>query len=310
MRFVTYVSPSAGSDRVGLLVDEAVHGLPEERLVDLLGDDGERLALAGERAQRDPVEVVALADVRLRAPIPQPPVVRDFASFEKHLRTSWEALGQPWPQEWYEMPTFYFQNAAAIHGPHDPVAIPPGTEKWDYELEIGAVVGREVANVGPDEAERVIAGYLLFCDWSARDVQAVEKRLGAGAVKSKDSATTIGPELVTPDELEPFRKGAAFDLRMTAHLNGELLSDGNLSEIHWSYGEMLSYASRGTRLLPGSVAGSGTVGTGCLLELVLVHGPERHRFLQPGDRVRLEVEQIGVLELDVVPGPPLVPFRD
>ena len=299
MRFVTYVSPGSGEHRVGAHIGDNVHGLPDRYLVDLLGDDGERLARAGERARQAPLEVVPVDSVRLEAPIPRPPVIWDFASFEQHLRASREALGQPWSDEWYDQPTFYFQNAAAIHGPHDHVAIPPGTGQWDYELEICAVVGREGSNLTPDEAEDHIAGYMLFCDWSARDIQAREKRLGAGAAKSKDSATTIGPALVTPDELEPFRTGKGFDLRMTARVNGDLLSDGNLKEIHWSFGEMLSYASRGTRLLPGSIAGSGTVGSGCLLELILVHGGDRYRFLEPGDVVRLEVARLGALELRV-----------
>ncbi len=309
MRFATYSSQRAnGEDRVGLVIDDAIHGTDEPRLIDLLGDDGEKLARTGERALSHPVEVLALSEVRLAAPIPQPPVVRDFAAFEGHIRPSWEALGLTFPDDWYQLPVFYFQNVAAIQGPHDDVALAPGTEKFDYELEICAVVGKGGSNLSPEEAEQSIAGYMLFCDWSSRDIQAREKKLSIGAVKSKDSATTTGPVLVTPDELEPFRKDKAFDLHMTAHVNGQLYSEGNLSSIYWSFGQMLAYASRGTRLLPGSLCGSGTVGTGCLLELVLTHGPERYSYLEAGDRVRLEVEHLGAFEVLVRDGAPLVPF--
>jgi len=308
MRWATYLSERAGSDRVGLVVGDAIHGIDEARLVDLLGDDGERLARAGERARADPVEVLLLRSVRLRAPIPMPPVVRDFASFEAHIRTSWQALGLEFPDDWYQLPLYYFQNPAAVQGPYEDVPLAPGTSRFDYELEICAVVGRSGSDLTPEQAEQSIAGYMLFCDWSSRDVQAREKKLFIGAVKSKDTATSVGPFLVTPDELAPYRKNKAFDLAMTARVNGELCSEGNLSEIYWSFGQMLAYASRGTRLVPGSLCGSGTVGTGCLLELVRTHGEEAYSFLQAGDRVRLEVDHLGAIEARVVEGAAVVPY--
>jgi 2-keto-4-pentenoate hydratase/2-oxohepta-3-ene-1,7-dioic acid hydratase in catechol pathway len=308
MRWVTYIPEMEQEDRVGLVVEDSIYGLSESRLIDLLGDDGEALAAAGDRARTDPLEVLDLAGTRLRAPVPLPPVVRDFASFEGHIRPSWQALGLEFPDDWYQLPVYYFQNPAAVQGPYDDVQIAPGTSRFDYELEICAVVGKGGANLTPEEAEKSIAGYTLFCDWSSRDIQAREKKLFIGAVKSKDTATSVGPVLVTPDELAPFRKGKAFDLRMAAHVNGELYSDGNLSEIYWSFGQMLAYASRGTRLLPGSLCGSGTVGTGCLLELVLTHGPDKYSFLSPGDQVRLEVEHLGAIEARVTEGAAVVNY--
>src|SRR5262249_46321512 len=149
-------------------------------------------------------------------------------------------------------------------------------------------------------------GYLVLSDWSARDLQAEETRHGLGPVKGKDTATSIGPYLVTPDELADVRRGNAYDLAMTATVNGKPYSAGNFADIHWSYGQLLAYASRGTRLVPGDVIGSGTVGTGCILELSLVHGPAAYPWLQAGDRVRLEVERLGAIEAEIVPGRPVI----
>ena len=146
-------------------------------------------------------------------------------------------------------------------------------------------------------------------DWSARDVQRREMKLSMGPVKGKDSATSLGPFLVTPDELEPFRSGRSFDLRMRASVNGRAYSDASLADIYWSFGEMLAYASRGTEVVPGDVIGSGTCGTGCILELSLVHGEDEYPWLQPGDEVVLEVDHLGVQRSRVVEGRPLVPLR-
>ena len=142
-------------------------------------------------------------------------------------------------------------------------------------------------------------------DWSARDLQRREMRLSLGPAKGKDFATTLGPFLVTPDELEPFREGEAYDLAMTATVNGKEYSRASLAEIYWSFGEMLAYASRGTRVVPGDVIGSGTCGTGCILELSLVHGEQAYPWLSPGDHVALEVEHLGRVVNRVVEGKPL-----
>jgi 2-keto-4-pentenoate hydratase/2-oxohepta-3-ene-1,7-dioic acid hydratase in catechol pathway len=212
------------------------------------------------------------------------------------------------PPVWFEQPVFYFSNPAAILGPGDDVPISPGCEAFDYEVEVAAVVGRAGSDLTPAEAESHIAGYTIFCDWSARDVQQRESTVGLGPAKGKDGATSIGPVLVTPDELEPHREGKGFRLRMRASVNGRDLGGGTWSDIHWSFGQMLAYASRGTRLLPGDAIGSGTVGTGCLLELSGLHGSERYPWLRPGDVVTIEVEQLGALTGRIVPGPAPVPL--
>ncbi|MBI4261742.1 MAG: fumarylacetoacetate hydrolase family protein [Actinobacteria bacterium] len=311
MRWATFVDGRTGQDRVGLVVGDRLHALePGVALLDLLGDDGERLAEAGERAERDPVDVVDLGTVRLRAPIPRPPTVRDFYAFEEHARTARRGRGLDMDPDWYKLPVFYFSNPYAVSGPGDEGPVPPGSKALDYELEVAAIVGRGGADLDPGEAESHVAGFCVMNDWSARDLQRREMKLSLGPAKGKDSATTLGPFLVTPDELEPHRKGRAYDLAMTATVNGVEYSRGNLSDVYWSFGEMLAYASRGTRVEPGDVIGSGTCGTGCILELSLVHGAEAYPWLRPGDEVALTVERLGTIANRVVRGRPATPLRE
>jgi 2-keto-4-pentenoate hydratase/2-oxohepta-3-ene-1,7-dioic acid hydratase in catechol pathway len=310
MRWTTYVSPSDGQEHPGLLVAGAVHGLRTAgRLLDLLGDDGERLARAGEEALADPLDVVPESDARLLAPIPVPPSVRDFYAFETHVRTYREANGKEMDPDWYELPVFYFQNPAAIRSARDDVPMPPGSVTYDFELEFAAVIGRGGANLTPDEAEAHIAGYLLFCDWSARDLQAREVLHTLGPVKAKDTATSLGPWLITPDELESRRSRKSFDLEMSASVNGRPYSKGNADDLYWSFGQMISYASRGTRVQTGDVIASGTVGTGCILELSTVHGEDAYPWLVPGDEVRLEADLLGSITARITEAPPLHPLK-
>jgi 2-keto-4-pentenoate hydratase/2-oxohepta-3-ene-1,7-dioic acid hydratase in catechol pathway len=311
MRWSTYLSPTDGREHVALSRDDRLYGLRDvSSLLELLGDGFEdRLAEAGERALRDPFEVVEEAGARFLAPIPSPPSIRDFMAFEEHVKTSSEALGQSVNPVWYEIPLFYFTNPAATRGPHDDIPVSPGSVRFDYELEIAAVIGRAGSDLDPTRAESHIAGYMVLCDWSARDLQEQEMRGLLGPAKGKDGATSFSRYLVTPDELEPYRAGNAYDLAMTATVNGKPYSSGTFSTIYWSFAELLTYASRGTTLRPGDVIGSGTVGTGCILELSRVHGEEKFPWLRPGDQVRLEVEHVGVIESAVVGGPPVVPLR-
>jgi 2-keto-4-pentenoate hydratase/2-oxohepta-3-ene-1,7-dioic acid hydratase in catechol pathway len=310
MRWVTFQQAENPDERVGLLVDGRIHvSPPETTLVSLLGDDGERLVAAGETAQRDPQDVVDLDAVHLLAPIPHPTTVRDFYAFEQHVRTARQRRGLEMDPDWYELPVFYFSNPYAIGGPDEVVAIPPGCAEMDYELEVAAVVGLGGADLNPEEAQRNIAGYCVMNDWSARDVQRREMKLSMGPVKGKDFATTIGPMLVTPDELDDVRRDQSFDLAMTASVNGVEYSRASLADVFWSFGEMLAYASRGTRVETGDIIGSGTCGTGCILELSMVHGHERYPWLQPGDVVELSVERLGTLRNRVVAGGPLRPLR-
>ena len=215
----------------------------------------------------------ALADVVLRPPVLQPPSVRDFSAFEEHSRNARALRGQEVPKEWYEIPVFYFSNPASIRGPEDEIPYPDGTAQLDYELEVAAIIG----------AGGAVAGFTVLNDWSARDLQAAEMRVGLGPAKGKDFATSIGPVVVTTDEFD------GSEAEMVARVNGEERSRGNLRDLYHSWETIVAQASRNTRLLPGDVIGSGTVGGGSILE------QNDGRWLQPGDVVELEVEGIGVL---------------
>ena len=219
-----------------------------------------------------------LDEVSLRAPVLHPPSVRDFYAFEQHVKTARSSRGLDVPPEWYEIPVFYFSNPAAIYGPDDDVPYPDGTEELDYELEVAVVVG------GKGE----IGGFTIMNDWSARDLQRAEMRVGLGPAKGKDFATSLGPVVVTPDEFD------GSDAVMVARVNGEERSRGNLHDLRFGWPCLLEQAARNTRLCPGDVIGSGTVGTGCILEL------GDGRWLRPGDVVELEVEGLGILRNRVV----------
>jgi 2-keto-4-pentenoate hydratase/2-oxohepta-3-ene-1,7-dioic acid hydratase in catechol pathway len=306
MRFATYRHARDQVDRVGVVIGDELAGMePGSSLLDLLGDDGEHLATAGARAVHDPVEVVPIANVELRAPIPVPPSIRDFLGFEAHVRN---ARGVVDPA-WYELPVFYFSNPAAVRGPNDEIEIAPGSFEWDYELECAAVIGRAGHDLAPADAERYIAGYTVLCDFSARDLQRTEVRQGLGPAKGKDSATSLGPFLVSPDELGPFRSKKAFALEMEVSVNGRRYGGGRLDDLYWSFGEMIAYASRGTTIRPGDVFGTGTVGTGCLLEWVRLGRGGARPWLEVGDQVEIAVEHLGVLRHRIVPGRPVIPLR-
>jgi fumarylacetoacetate (FAA) hydrolase len=217
--------------------------------------------------------VYALADVDLRPPVLSPPSVRDFMAFEEHVANARRQRGGEVPPEWYELPVFYFSNPAAIYGPEEDVPYPERTDELDYELECAAVIG----------ADGEIGGFTVLNDWSARDVQRREMRVGLGPAKGKDFATSLGPILVTPDEFD------GSEGEMIARVNGEERSRGNLRAMHHKWSALVSTAARNTVLRPGDIIGSGTVGTGCIFE----HGDGR--WLQRGDVVELEIEGIGVL---------------
>ena len=302
MRLATYRSSVDAAEHVAVVGDGELRLLRDPvSLVELLAAGPDAIASAAASAQADPLEVVdehvAAVSPRLRAPIPVPPSVRDFMAFEEHVVTSTRAFGRTVDPFWYEAPAFYFTNPAAIAGPNDTIAVPPGCTRFDYELEVAVVIGRGGSDIPVGEAAHHIAGYTLLADWSARDLQFKEIPIGLGPVKAKDSATSLGPWLVTPDELDP-----ALGLDMTASVNGREYSRGRLSDLYWSFPQMISYASRGTRLVPGDILGSGTVGTGCILELAGVHGEEKYPWLVPGDTVRLAVDGLGAVETTVHAG--------
>ncbi|GAA1867443.1 hypothetical protein GCM10009836_54820 [Pseudonocardia ailaonensis] len=290
----------ADGPRTGILLDDRVHGLAAgTTLLDLL-TRGE-LDEAGDAARRDPAEVRALADVRLLSPLPRPPSVRDSLGFLDHLRGCYKALGRPGDlhEAWYQTPAYYFANVGSIVGPYDDVPVPPGCALFDFELEVAAVIGRGGRDLHPDTAAEHIAGYTMFNDWSARDIQMRDMAQGIGMGKSKDGASTLGPALDTDPDL---------GTELSASLNGEVLASGTLSQLDWSFGEMVAYASRGCDLVPGDVVCSGTVPGGCLLEHVDTPVVAEARWLRPGDVVSLRGFG-GETRQTVVAGAPLVPLR-
>ena len=295
MRLARYRSGRDGAEHVGLVEGRTVSSLGP-------GEDGvgQALLLATAMARRPPTlleEAELLEGVQLLAPVPDPPSIRDFYAFEAHVATARRARGLDMEPDWYDLPVFYFTNPAAVLGPDDPVRIPPGTQELDYELEVAAVIGVECADVAPAAWPEVVAGFTIMNDWSARDLQRREMALGLGPAKGKDFATTLGPVLVTTSEL--LHGGTVPRGLMTASVNGEEWSRGDLGDLHHGWGALIAHASRGTRLRPGDVIGSGTVGTGCILELGLVHGRDRYPYLGPGDEVVLEVEGLGCLRSTV-----------
>ncbi len=245
---------------------------------------------------QEPVrEEYTLNEVVLLPPIPDPPTARDFFAFEQHVKTARANMGLAMVPEWYEVPTFYFTNTSELYGHDNPVPYPIGSQALDFELEIACVVGRDGKDIPVEQADHYIAGYTIMNDWSARDFQMKDMAIGLGPGKGKDFATSLGPVLVTSDELSSRRTGHGaserYDMPMIARINGREVSHGNFNQIHYSFAEMIAYASRNTHIRVGDVIGSGTVGTGCILEL----GTQVHPWLQRDDEVELEIEGIGVL---------------
>jgi fumarylacetoacetate (FAA) hydrolase len=232
------------------------------------------------------------SQVHLFPPL-HPLTLRDAYAFETHVKTAHENRGKTIPEEWYQFPVFYYSNPHTIFGTDETVPCPSYTNALDYELEIAAIIGPGGIDLSPDEAAKHIFGFTIFNDWSARDVQRSEMKVGLGPAKGKDFASSLGPCIVTLDELTDRATGrpGVYDLTMAARVNNVERSRGNFMDIHFSFGEIISRVSDSTPLFPGDVIGSGTVGTGCLLELTKGEGP----WLKPGDVVELEIERIGIL---------------
>ncbi|MEO6208112.1 MAG: fumarylacetoacetate hydrolase family protein [Candidatus Limnocylindrales bacterium] len=277
---------------VTTLDDHLSRGLRVAALADLVEDfvarDGDDEALLDATA------------VRFGPPVLRPPTIRDGYGFERHVRTMWERRGGEVPEAWYRLPVFYFSNVSEIRGPDDPIWAPRQCVELDYELEVAALIDTPATDLTPDTAEAAIGGYTIFNDWSARDLQRDETAVRLGPAKGKDFASSFGPWLVTPDELEDARSGRGYDLAMTASVNGVETSRGRWSDAVHGLADLAARASADVHLRPGDLLGSGTVGSGCLLE---VRESTLGRYLAPGDEVTLAVERLGSLHTPIVARP-------
>ena len=238
------------------------------------------------------------SDLIMLSPIPDPPAFRDFYAFEQHVKAARKLRGLEMNPDWYKIPIFYFSNPNCCYGHQAEIPYPDKTTELDFELEFAIIIGNGGINIKKENAENVIAGYTILNDWSSRNLQREEMPMSLGPAKGKDFASSFGPYMVTPDELDDsWGDDGKLHLRMTCHVNDKLISDGNTNDLYHSFGSMIERASLNTSLLPGEYIGSGTVGTGCILEL----RPENTGgWLKKGDVIRLEIEKLGVLENKII----------
>jgi fumarylacetoacetate (FAA) hydrolase len=275
----------------------------QERILPLL----KQILNAHTEGRLSPSSVVTEESIQILAPIPRPLSMRDGYAFRQHVEAARRNRGVPMIPEFDQFPVFYFTNHLAVTGPGDINVQKLAQNQLDYELEVAVVIGKECRNVPAHQADDCIFGFMIMNDWSARHLQMEEMKLNLGPAKGKDFATSLGPILVTRDELKAFAQsspaGERHSLKMKAFVNGKQLSEGNLKDMSWTFAQIIERASYGVTLYPGEVIGSGTVGTGCLLEL---NGSKitDHLWLKPGDEVILEVDQLGQLKNRICGEPP------
>jgi fumarylacetoacetate (FAA) hydrolase len=320
MKLVTFLHD--GQPQTGLVVQDKIFGLcsgakalqlPELPATMLgflqLGDEAFAIAhkIQHEIIRGNPLlEPVSSSEKDLIAPVPHPTSCRDGYAFRQHVEAARRNRKVPMIEEFDQYPIFYFTNHNAIQGPGDIVCMPDHFQKLDFELEVAVVIGKKGRNISAADADRYIAGYMIMNDMSARTLQMEEMLLNLGPAKGKDFSTVIGPWLVTPDELEPFKvpakpghTGNNYNLSMRCSVNGIQVSSGNMKDMDWTFAEIIERCAYGVDILPGDVIGSGTVGTGCFLELNgtgLLHDSSYNvQWLQPDDEVVMEIDGLGLL---------------
>jgi fumarylacetoacetate (FAA) hydrolase len=310
VKLVTYSHPATGnSPRAGVLQGDRVldvNGLTEGKVSDTMARILEHcettFPVIDESAQvfaRDyelmaelPMHIaVPIWEVTLHTPLPSPCSFRDFYAFEQHVAAGFARRDRPVPPAWYETPIFYFGNHGSFVGPDREVPKPVETRELDFEMEIAAIVGIAGRDIAPEHGLTHIAGFALLNDWSARDIQRQEMSVGLGPAKGKDFATSLGPWLVTTDELRDVLIGGRLAIEVVVRVNGEELGRSNGTRMHWTFGDLIATASRGVDLRPGDVIATGTLPNGCLLEL----GTDEQPWLEPGDEVEIESSRLGRL---------------
>jgi len=254
---------------------------------------------------------VPVEDVFIFAPVPHPTSCRDAYAFRQHVATARRNRNAAMIPEFDQFPVFYFTNHNAIQGPGDIVCMPDHFNKLDFELEAAIVICKPGRNIKAEEADEYIGGLMIMNDMSARGLQGEEMKLNLGPAKGKDFATAMGPMLVTPDDLEDFivppkqgHNGNAYTLSMKCRVNGVQVSEGNLADMDWTFAEIIERCSYGVQLFAGDIIGSGTVGTGCFLELngtgKLTNPDYQEQWLKEGDEIEMEIEQLGILKNTIV----------
>lgn len=321
MKLISYLNE--GREQLAVLIDglaydmEVLHpDLPNSmNLLLQYWEDYYPVAQAGElmlkEGTRSSTKGIPVSELQLLSPVPFPTSCRDGYAFRQHVAAARRNRNVPMIPEFDQYPIFYFTNHHSIQGPGEIRCMPDHFEKLDFELEVAIVIGKHGRNIRADEADQYIAGLMIMNDMSARRLQLEEMLLNLGPAKGKDFSTVLGPWLVTPDELEQFEipakenhTGKSWNLRMKCFVNGQQVSDGNVGDMDWTFAEIIERASYGVDLYAGDVIGSGTVGTGCFLELNgtgKLNDPNyTEQWLQPGDVVEMEVDGLGKLSNTIV----------
>ncbi|OCX52454.1 fumarylacetoacetate hydrolase [Mucilaginibacter sp. PPCGB 2223] len=318
MKLVSYKTED--EEHLGVFINGHIYNLHscDKLIPDNMRDflfEGEELMEHAKRVHRDirSGKLVARQEVfyELIAPVPHPTSCRDGYAFRQHVAAARRNRKVPMIEEFDQYPVFYFTNHNSIQGPGDIRCMPDHFNKLDFELEVAVVLNKKGRNIRAHEADEYIAGFMVMNDMSARTLQMEEMLLNLGPAKGKDFSTVIGPWLVTPDELTQYRvapreghTGNAYDLKMKCWVNGNQVSQGTMADMDWTFAEIIERASYGCDVLPGDVIGSGTVGTGCFLELNgtgLLNDPDyKVQWLQPGDIVEMEVTGLGVLSNTII----------
>tara|TARA_Y100000813_G_scaffold90887_1_gene64682 strand:- start:305 stop:1270 length:966 start_codon:yes stop_codon:yes gene_type:complete len=313
MRLSTYKLANNNKELIGLVKKDSLINLNEFfgdiSLVDLIKKDNWKSETL-KKIDEEKLVTHHINDVNLLAPIPNPNSLRDAYAFRQHVETSRKNRGLEMIKEFDEFPVFYFSNHNAIYGPQDEIkCMPSHFEKLDFELEIAIVIGKEGRNLKANEASSYIAGYMIMNDVSARGLQMKEMKLNLGPAKGKDFASVIGPYLVTPDEIkdkliDKGGHGSIYDLKMSCFLNNQLVSEGNFKDMNWTFEQIIERVSYGTTIYPGDIIGSGTVGTGCLLELngtgKIKNSNYNEVWLKEGDVVKMKIDKLGEISNKIV----------
>mgnify|MGYP001170895370 FL=1 len=313
MRLSTYKLANNNKELIGLVKKDSLINLNEFfgdiSLVDLIKKDNWKSETL-KKIDEEKLVTHHINDVNLLAPIPNPNSLRDAYAFRQHVETSRKNRGLEMIKEFDEFPVFYFSNHNAIYGSQDEIkCMPSHFEKLDFELEIAIVIGKEGRNLKANEASSYIAGYMIMNDVSARGLQMKEMKLNLGPAKGKDFASVIGPYLVTPDEIkdkliDKGGHGSIYDLKMSCFLNNQLVSEGNFKDMNWTFEQIIERVSYGATIYPGDIIGSGTVGTGCLLELngtgKIKDSNYNEVWLKEGDVVKMKIDKLGEISNKIV----------